>query len=369
MKKIFIYLFLIFLIPTTVWGASVMRSGEMVSITTDQVVEGDFYGFGNSVVISGQVNGDLLVAGGSLTMTGQVEEDLMILAGKVDLLGLVNDDARIIASEVVISGEIVDDLVVLARNLKILPTAKVGGDLIFFGNSAEIAGYVGGNINGRSDKIRIDAEVMGEVDVSTHSLVIGDKAKITNGIKYVSANEIIRSPNAQIEGGVVRSDPLSVSSNDIDPTRLVFIVLLITLFASLVWFLLFRGFIQRIVSHTRVNAVRNMLVGFAVLLTAPAVATILIASTLGMLLGVAILLIYLVLIVITFILMGPVLGYFISKLWAKSFDLSIVSIVVGVFALYLSILVPIIGVIVFLGALFVTLGSVTINIYRFLRSG
>ncbi len=364
-KKLPIYIFALFLVPSMVWGASIVRTGEMISITPDQVVEDDFYGVGNSVVVSGSVVGDLLVAGGELTMNGKIDKDLAVLAGQVEVHGNIGDDARIVAGDVTIAGEVNGDLVVIAQNLKVLSTAKINGDILFFGTNADISGIVGGDILGTNEKMRLDAEVKGGVDVATTNLVLGDNSKIGENVKYTSLNELTRAQNSQVTNDIVRNDPVYKEDNQIKNFLIIFLV---TLFASLVWYLFFRKLLQKIVVHTSEHIMRNFFIGFGIFFLLPIASLILIASTLGSLLGMLLLFSYAVLLLASFITAGVVAGLFISKLSPRSGDVPIVFIVLGVFSLIGAAYIPVIGPILLTGLVLLTLGSVATTLYRLLRS-
>ncbi len=365
MKKLPIYIFALFLFPSIVWGASIVRTGEMISITPDQVVEDDFYGMGNAVVVSGSVVGDLLVAGGELTLNGKIGKDLAVLAGQVDVHGNVGDDARIVAGEVTIAGEINGDLVVIAQNLKVLSTAKINGDILFFGSDADISGVVTGSILGTNEKMRLDAEVGGSVDISTNNFVLGDNSKVADNVKYTSTNELTRAQNSQVTNDIVRNDPIYKEDNQI---KNFLIVSLVTLFASLVWYLFFRKLLQKIVFHSNEHIVRNFFIGFGIFFLLPIASLILIASTLGSLLGMFLLFSYALLVLASFITAGVIVGSFIGKLYPGSGDVQIVFITFGVFSLIGLIYIPVIGPIILTGLILLTLGSVATTLYRLLRS-
>ena len=141
--------------------------GEDATFAVDQMVEGDLYWAADTVVISGEVTDDLLLLGSDITVTGKVGADLLTLGGRVDVHGSIGDDARIVAGDVVISGEVQGDLIVVASSLKVLSTAKISGDLMFFGDSADISGEVGKSVLGTSNTIRIDGSILGDVQVNT----------------------------------------------------------------------------------------------------------------------------------------------------------------------------------------------------------
>ena len=102
----------------------------------------------------------------------------------------------------------------IAKTLKVLSTAKVGGDILFFGTNADISGTVGGDIFGTNEKIRVDGEVKGNIDITTAALTLGEKANIGGGVKYSSFNEITRAQNAHVTKDVVRNDPIYQSEEN-----------------------------------------------------------------------------------------------------------------------------------------------------------
>ncbi len=365
MNRLPVLIFALLLIPATAWGASTMRTGEMVSITPDQVVEDDFYSLGESVVISGAVTGDLLAATGDLTVNGKIGADLAVLAGRVSISGTAGDDVRAIAGEVTIDGEINGDLVVIANSLKVLPTAIVKGDILFFGYHADISGAIGGDILGSNESMRIDGSVAGGVDVRSINLIFGEKAVIGKDVKYTSLNTLVRAQNAQITGNIIHNDPI-VSNNN--PLKDALIPMLVLLFATLVWYLFFRNFLERVVAHSNDHAVRSALIGFGIIFLTPIAALILIASALGSLFGVTLFIAYMLLILTSLMTVGIVAGAFITKLYSKSNTLSIVTIVIGVLAVSILAFIPLLGLIVLIGIFLISLGSLTTTLYRLLRN-
>lgn len=367
-NRLFIFIFALLFIPSTVWGASIVRTGEMVSIAPDQVVEDDFYGMGNTVVVTGDVTSDLLALSADMTVNGKVGSDMTVATGRLDIHGSVGDDVRVFAGEVLIAGEVKGDLVVIAKTLNVLPTAKIDGDLMFFGTDADIAGVVGGDIFGNNERMRVDADVKGGIDVTTTSLTLGDKAKIGAGVTYVSANELVRAQNAQVTNDVVRNDPV-ISDTDTDIVKNIVILFLITSFASLVWYLFFKGFLQRIVINSRTNVLKNALIGFGVLFLLPIASTILILSTLGSILGILFLVTYMCLLVVSFITLSVVAGAIIARTSINSGEVSIPFILLGAFSVNALFYVPVLGPIILIGLLLITLGAVSVNLFNYLRIG
>jgi len=364
MKRFFAYSFVFLLIPITVFGASTVRSGEMVSVTADQVVQDDFYGLGNNVAISGEVEGDLLSASADLTVNGKVGADLSVVAGKVSIDGSVGDDVRILAGETTVAGEVAGDLVVIAGTLKVLSTANITGDVMFFGDEANIAGEVGGDILGSSEKLRIDGTVKGEIDVRTRQLSLGESTNIEGVVKYTSATELVRAQDASVVGKIVRNDPVI---EEVSLVKSILIPFLITLFAALVWYLFLRRFLVQTSVQAYSHPVRSILVGFGMFFLVPIISMILIPSTLGSLLGIILLFTYIALLISSFVTAGVVAGSYIAKMNPRSGDMPIVFVALGVLFVHFLLFVPVVGPIILVTLILISLGALSTRLYRLIR--
>jgi hypothetical protein len=365
-KSFALVLFLLFVVfPGVVAASSVVRSGDQVSIAADQEVDGDFYGLGDSIAVSGKVSEDLLLAGRKLTLNGEIKKDIGVIGGTVDFHGTAGDDVRIVGGTVAIAGEIAGDLVVIASELKVLSTANIGGDILFFGNIADISGTVGKNIIGNSTNLRVDGEVKGGIDVTTSALVLGDRAKVANNVSYTSNTELSRSQNAEVGGEITRSSEVLPIAQ---PAKLFFIPLLVTMFASLVWFLLFKPFTTRVKDGARLHFLRSLSIGFGLFFLAPISAFILIASTLGSILGVTIMFLYIAGILVSLGLIGIVAGSYLVFILPQTKDLLVVQIVFGILIVHALLYIPVFGPVVLVSILLATFGSVAERCYLSLRS-
>ncbi len=281
--------------------------------------------------------------------------------------GVIKDDLRIVGGTVTIAGEVTGNLVVVASDLKVLSTAKVGGDILFFGARADISGSVGGNILGTSEYLRVDAPVAGGLDIKTRSLVLGERAVIAGDVLYASAADLTRAQNAVVEGEITRSEVTVVVENTLKDALIPF---LITLFGALVFFLLFKRFLVRVAESAETRQFRAVLIGFATLFLMPLAAMILLLSTLGSLLGILLVFVYFALLVLTYILMGGVAGsYLMSVLKRGSPAVSVLSIVFGVALVHVLMYVPMVGAILLLPLFVLTLGIIVERLYQLVRAG
>lgn len=167
---------LVLTVPVTaVWGqsgsASVVegsRTGPVVNVGSDEVIEHDLYASGGRIEVDGTVMGDLVAAGGEVVVRGTVGGDVLAAAGSVRLPGTIEGTVRTAAGRLLVTGELAEDLVVAGGRVRLGPAATVGGDLAFLGGWVTNDGTVGGDVLGRVGRYAADGTVAG-----TERVVIG----------------------------------------------------------------------------------------------------------------------------------------------------------------------------------------------------
>lgn len=365
-KRIFQSIFLILCIfPIAASAGPIIRSGDSVSVGAEQILEGDFYGFGGTVTISGLANSDVYVAGGSVTVNAPVKQDLVIVGGTINVHAPVEDDLRIVGGEVTIASDVSGDLVVAGGSLKILSTASIGGDVLFFGGDVDISGNVAGSVIGVSNKARIDSSIGGDVSIqATNSFSLGEKAEVLGNVEYESVSELARAQGAVVVGDIQKK--IMSQSNDSD-VYATLIPLLVLLFAAFTGYLLFKAGIQRLVDTTAESYGTQGLVGLAALFVVPIVSFILMASVLGMLVGLVLFVLYIAATVCAFILSGILLGTLLMRYASKRPTVSLVSITIGVCVFYFLALIPLIGPLLMFAIFAIALGGICMRVYRITR--
>lgn len=361
-------LFIAFSAPSLVSAEGpVIRSGESVGVEASQVLEGDFYALGQDIVISGSAERDIYALGASVTINGPVEEDLTVIGGVVQVHGTVSDDIRIMGGDVTIAEPVTDDLVVIADSVHILSTASVGGDFIFFGNTVTIDGPVTGAVYGTAGVVRIDARVVGDVSVrSAQALTLGDKADIGGSVTYQAPFELTRGQGAVVTGTISRTE-ITEPQNESGVKEFV-IFLLILIFSGLTVFFILRKKTQHFVSTLLEGYGRLGLIGLGMLLALPIVAVILMASFVGSLIGVTLMLAYFIMLLGAFMALPVLFGALFQKLVRLGDTLTVFTIILGVFVVAGLLITPFIGAfILFLGFL-MTIGYICSEVYRIVKA-
>lgn len=364
MKNIWL-LPVLFLVPLApLFASTVVRTGDSVTVAENQTVEGNYYAIGGSVALSGIIMGDAAVLGGNVTINGTITNDLLVVAGTVSQHASATEDVRIIAVDTTISEPIKGSLVVAGGRLTILSTATIGGDVLFYGGEAIIDGAVKGKVMGTAERMRINGAVESGVDVKVHSLTLGEQANITGDVQYTSPGELVRATGAVVTGSVIPNDTVEdAAMNQRQAARQAGIYFLISLFATLSLYLLFRKQVEELAASTVVSLPRFGLIGFAALVVVPIATIILLVSVLGILIGLIGLFVLLALCIVAITLMNVVAGVFVAKLITKKAVVTVPTIIVGAATLHLLLWIPVIGPLVLLSVFLITLGALVARLH------
>ena len=366
MKKYFlIALTLCLFLPQVADAAIIVRSGESVSLGASQVAEGDLYAAGGSVSISGTVDGDLYAAGGSLTLNGEVIGDTVFAGDSIGIHGQITDDLRLAGRDVVIADMVEGDVIVFGDTLRVLSTAIIGGDVVFFGRSLEISGEVDGSLTGNAESMTINGFVGGDVDVtSSRPLTLGERANIEGDIRYASSKELVRAQGSVVVGTVERKESTGSDDTFFEAGILPLFVLL---FTSLVYLFLFKDQMEALLKHVKDSYGKQGLVGLGTLILTPFVAVVLMLTLVGFGIGLLLLLVYATAVVFAWSLGGIFTGALLAKLFKKEFIINWQWTVVGTIAFFLLGLIPFLGWLAALIIMLVLLGGMVTTCYNRLK--
>ena len=191
-------------VPTLAFEA---RGDSDVTISSDEVINGDLYIAGNNVTIYGTVNGDIFAAGQIVNISGVVNGGVTAAGQVVTVDGRVTNGVRLAGQTVIVGGKIGRDLMVASSVLTISKTALIGQDLCAYSETTEINGQIAGNVNGGANQITISNEINGNVNVMVNNLILTSSAKIRGNLKYTSRNTADIEAGASIIGTADRTIP------------------------------------------------------------------------------------------------------------------------------------------------------------------
>jgi len=183
-KYVGLFVGLALLLPATAFGAE-FRAGDK-TLNSTEVIQDNLYATGGNFNLLGTVNGDLIVAGGTINVLGAVTGDILVTGGTVNINGRVGQDVRAMGGTVVISGQIGGELVVAGGDISVANGASIAKSAYLVGGRASVDGSIGKNLEIRS------AEV-----------ALGSAAKVAGNFDYYSQKEANIVSGAKINGDVV----------------------------------------------------------------------------------------------------------------------------------------------------------------------
>lgn len=352
-------------------GASALfaqRIGESVEIR--EPVEHDLYAAGRGVYVLAPVAGDLVAAAQRVSVEADVEGDVIAAGETVSLWATVLDDVRAVGREVVLAGQVGDHMVAAGETVRLEPAARVGSWAWLAGSTVDVAGAVGGELRIGAATARVRGEVGGDLQVRAETVEIADTARVHGDLIWYGERAPTIGAGARIDGRVLQRPgavpaPGAPGAAAAAAAAAVFAAGLMV--AGVVLYLLFPGFALAAVSAVHAAPWRCLGLGLAGLAATPLVVVLLFVTAVGYLLGLALLAVYLVALLVGGLLGALVLGdaglRSLRRLQAGRW-LRAASIVLAIVVMGLVQWVPILGPLVVLALLLAGLGALQLLAYR-----
>ncbi len=296
-----------------------VRSGDIVTVTSGEVIDGDLYVAGKTIIIDSTINGDLIAAGQTIMVNGIVNGSIIAAAQTVNINGEVTHAVRVIGETLNIGGTIGRDLLAAVGNFSTTSTAEIGGDLLL---GAGIA--------------RIDGLIKGDINSGVKSLTIASTASIQGKLNYISGNEANIQSGAQIKGMITHKLP-HVKKGLVAGIGLWWIVIgfLMTLVLGIIIVLLAPIRVKAVTESIRTHPWASLGWGVVILVATPIVALIVCITIIGLPLGLIALVFYAIAIYLTQLFVGLFIGQLIIGTFRK---IETRAALVGALALGLAIL-------------------------------
>jgi cytoskeletal protein CcmA (bactofilin family) len=346
-------------------GASIVKTGREAE---------DLYLAGASVEVSGDVRGDLVAAGGNVVAGGQIRGGVLAVGGQVVVSGKVQEDVRAFGGTFRLEGQVGHDVAVAGGNVALSSGASVAGRAMLAGQKVEVAGKVGRQLKAAGAHVAILGEVGGDADVAAEVVEIGPAARIAGDLTYTSPTEAHIAPGARIAGTVVHH-PGEHAPGASRPGRLLWGALMLAghFLAAVLFLLAFPRFSIVAARHVGDEPVMSLGLGLALLVAWPFAALVLVATVVGLPLGLAALAFYLVLLFAAYLATAVALGDLALGLVEKqpgaepALAARFLSVAGALLVLRLVRLVPLLGGTIGVLAVVFGLGALGIELYRTYR--
>ena len=343
-KKIFGILIMLTLFAVAPVEAKEINSFHMVSddkVTFEDTVNGDSAIAGNLVDIIGNIDGIGFIAGQTINVNGNLEYGF--LAGQ----------------NVNINGQISKNIYAAGETITLSKDANIGKDLFLAGNSINLNGNIQRNINIYASTVTIKkgTTINGNITIEASNIKVEDGTSIKGTLKYNEDAKNDISDNSNIgktttyeitkDEGFNTSEILSSILNMI----LVFLSITIIIPKTL-------DKTNEIYKKKNNNYIKNIGIGFLILICVPLISLILLASNIGVYLGLILVALYAIAIYLSFIIAGYILGNLILVKLMKLNTNKYLSGIIGIILLKILMVIPVLSTIICLIA--ITLGLATI---------
>jgi hypothetical protein len=336
--------------------AQQFRHGSSATISSNEKIDGTAYIGGRNVDVAGQVNGDLFCVGQNVNISGVVHGDVICAGQTVNISGSVDGDVRIAGQNIAVSSSIGKNLTVAAQNFTLNGSGKIGQDITGGVDNMEINGSVGRDLVLGATTSTINGTVGRNIKSQINNIYLGSNAKVGGNIDYISSNQINKAQGARIAGTTHRTEPTKHKHKSAlfgIGFRVYWFVSMLLLALALV--LLFPATFETSARRTMASFGKTLLFGIAVTLFTPVVIALLMATIVGIPLGIVLLIGW----ILALILSGPFFAYLIGKeIWRAQRN-PILSMLVGSVLLLLVYNIPFVGILFMLAALFIGMGMIS----------
>ncbi len=354
----------------------VVKTGGVVAIPTDEMIDDDLIVFAQTVTIDGTVDGDVYAFARDVAINGNVSGSVFSGGATVDIDARSAKTIWAAGGSIEVSGAVENNVILFGGTLAIGKDAQIGKDVRAYGGNFDLEGTINGNLKGgvgnfsmagksgditiRSDKVHIKsgAEIRGDLTVR------GEKEPNIEEAATITGETKIEKVEKGDERAFIALAP--VIAFFVSFMRIVMFVAAIIV--GIVIIALSRRYVRRIMDTLITKPWKSLGIGFLGLIVIPVAIAILFIVLIGYPFAVFGIFIYLILIYLASIFVGLVVGEKIIRLFRKEGDISLyLSFIVGYVVLFILGLIPILGFIIKLFILLFGAGMLLIGTWNLFK--
>ncbi|MGH9736151.1 MAG: hypothetical protein ACRD8A_16355 [Candidatus Acidiferrales bacterium] len=159
------------------------------TLAAGQTVPTDLIVFAERTTIDGDVDGDVIAWSQLVTINGHVKGDVICGGQNVRINGTVDGNVRAFAQSVDVIGTIGRNLMTWSGETNVEDKASVGGSVTFGGNDTTLAGKIGGDVLGMGNSLDVSGTLGRDLTVRADHLNVDSTADVKGRVKYVGRSE------------------------------------------------------------------------------------------------------------------------------------------------------------------------------------
>jgi cytoskeletal protein CcmA (bactofilin family) len=178
-------LVLLLALPSPAGAAEVRHGDPSFTLPAGQEVKTDLIVAADRVQIDGDVDGDLIVFAQTTTVNGHVKGDILAFGRDVRVNGTVDGNVRSWNQSLTINGTVAKNVMSWAAELLLAEKGSVGGTMTLVTGDAELDGRVGGDVLAYTRAIEVNGTLNRNATITAgERLKIGPEADVEGQIKY-----------------------------------------------------------------------------------------------------------------------------------------------------------------------------------------
>jgi cytoskeletal protein CcmA (bactofilin family) len=359
------FIALICLLSISVHATEFLTTNAYI-VAAEQTVLDEIWVAANTIEADGLFGNDLFAASSKdMSLKGSYEGNLWAAAGTtVTLDGDCFRNARLTGQTLRIDGKIAGNLMAMGNTVIIGTNATIAGNARLIGSSVVVEGTIKGNVSINSARtVTLGGRMEGDVKVVSADIILPPSARINGNLTYTSSQELI--PAGGVVGGQLeRVTPKPPPLLSIDRLK-----------SHAMWF--FAAFLVGVPFITtfpmttamasllaRKSPMKCLAVGFVASFLLPVLGLMSISSLIGLPLGALILASWGILVYVSRIIMGLMIGTLILKSGNASIGRVLLSMASGLAVIYLATLIPSIGLPVQMAVIWMGMGSLLLALIQ-----
>jgi cytoskeletal protein CcmA (bactofilin family) len=330
------------------------------SVNINRAVTDDLYVSGGSVSIDAPIDGDLVVSGGRVEVAGPISGNLYVAGGEVTVTGRVDRTVRVAGGNLRLNGTVGRDLLLAGGRTHLGRGAVVGGDLVAAAGELRLLGRIDGGLLGSAGQVVIDGPIGENARLKVDRLELRENADVGGDLRYRSANEARIDDRAQVGGRIERQEPARRAPGPLAR----FLLWLASLLGIVIVGLLIAWLFPETLLETKQSLAQrpwaSLGLGAAVLFLTPLVLILVAVTIIGLPLAVIALALYGIGIYLANVYAAAAVGSLVLDRLAPGGHWIGVAVVVGLVALSLVRIIPVIGGLIGFAVILFGLGAMSL---------
>jgi cytoskeletal protein CcmA (bactofilin family) len=185
-------------LPPAAQAADVVHGNPSYTLPAGQEVKNDLIVWAVRTRIDGDVDGDLIVWSESVTVNGHVKGDVIGMARELRVNGTVDGNVRAWAQSLSLDGVVAKNVSGGMEELEMGEKGTVGGAMMLWFGTADLAGRVGGDLLAARGDLNISGTLDRDATIRAERLTIGPNAEIKGHVRFQGWRQPVVSPGAKL---------------------------------------------------------------------------------------------------------------------------------------------------------------------------